>query len=184
MTQVKDTHMATPAPPTPTIPRAPSHIVGLGASAGGLEALELFFANMPAQNGMAFVVAQHLSPDFKSLMDQLLGRHTRMAIRRVEDGMPMEADTIYLIQPRAEWRRIRRRLGIVNVPDVDAYIHLLRASPQELSALHKDLLIGVTSFFHNPEAFGVLSLLHYALQSQRHLFLGASGARQWHWHCA
>ena len=256
---------------------------------------------------MAFVVAQHLSPDFKSLMDQLLGRHTRMLIRRVEDGMPVEADTIYLIPPRADivitngalrlsdptrserglhlpidtllaslaedagdkaigivlsgtgsdgtrgiraikeagglvmvqeaetaqfdgmprsalatgladyvlapdqmpaallayarhpllwrqepeapaalteenqlgdilalllhvqgidfshykintlWRRIRRRLGIVNVPDIDAYIQALRGSPRELSALHKDLLIGVTSFFRDPEAFGVLS---------------------------
>lgn len=90
----------------------PSHIVGVGASAGGLEALEHFFANMPAQNGMAFVVVQHLSPDFKSLMDQLLGRHTQMAIRRVEDGMPVEADTIYLIPPRSDIVITNRTLNL------------------------------------------------------------------------
>lgn len=300
-----DHSSSTPAADVPpgTLSSTPSHVVGVGASAGGLEALEHFFANMPAQNGMAFVVVQHLSPDFKSLMDQLLGRHTQMAIRRVEDGMPVEADTIYLIPPRSDivitnrtlklsdptrserglhlpidtllaslaedvgdkaigivlsgtgsdgtrgiraikeaggmvmvqeaetaqfdgmprsalatgladyvlapaqmpaalltyaqhpllwnnastapaelpeenqlsdilallqhvqgidfshykintvWRRIRRRLGIVDVPDIDAYLRMLRTSPQELDALHKDLLIGVTSFFRDPEAF-------------------------------
>ncbi|MEM6404608.1 MAG: chemotaxis protein CheB, partial [Cyanobacteria bacterium P01_D01_bin.116] len=47
-------------------------VVGIGASAGGLRALEEFFANMPADSGAAFVVIQHLSPDFKSLMKELL----------------------------------------------------------------------------------------------------------------
>ena len=50
----------------------PSHVVGIGASAGGLNALEQFFDNMHPDSGMAFVVIQHLSPDFKSLMDDLL----------------------------------------------------------------------------------------------------------------
>ena len=53
------------------------HIVGIGASAGGLESLERFFTHLPADTGMAFVVLQHLSPDFKSLMDELLARRTR-----------------------------------------------------------------------------------------------------------
>ena len=52
------------------------HVVGIGASAGGLEALERLFEQMPTQTGMAFVVVQHLSPDFKSLMDELLARKT------------------------------------------------------------------------------------------------------------
>src|SRR5271156_4546459 len=49
-------------------------VVGVGASAGGLEALEKFFKAMPVDSGMAYVVVQHLSPDFKSVMDELLGR--------------------------------------------------------------------------------------------------------------
>jgi two-component system CheB/CheR fusion protein len=63
-------------------PAAIFPIVALGASAGGLYALEQFFDNMPAESGMAFVVIQHLSPDFKSLMDDILGRRTTMTIKR------------------------------------------------------------------------------------------------------
>ena len=61
-------------------------VVGVGASAGGLRALEEFFENMPSDNGAAFIVIQHLSPDFKSLMKELLERHTRMNVQRVEEG--------------------------------------------------------------------------------------------------
>jgi two-component system CheB/CheR fusion protein len=78
------------------------YVVGVGASAGGLEALERFFRSMSPNSGFAFVVIQHLSPDFKSLMDELLARHTSMAIHRVADGMRVEADSIYLIPPRKE----------------------------------------------------------------------------------
>ncbi len=70
------------------------YIVGIGASAGGLEALQEFFKAMPEKTGLAFVVIQHLSPDYKSLMDELLARYTRLRIVKVEDGMPVEADTI------------------------------------------------------------------------------------------
>jgi two-component system, chemotaxis family, CheB/CheR fusion protein len=80
----------------------PFYIVGVGASAGGLEALEKFFDNMRPDSGMAFVVIQHLSPDFKSLMDELLRRHTALAIHRVEDGMVVEPNAIYLIPPKKD----------------------------------------------------------------------------------
>ncbi len=78
------------------------YVVGVGASAGGLEALESFFDNMRPDSGLAFVVVQHLSPDFKSLMDELLSRHTDIAIHRVEDGMVVEPNAIYLIPPKKE----------------------------------------------------------------------------------
>lgn len=80
----------------------PSHVVGIGASAGGLEALERLFKSLPVDTGMAFVVVQHLSPDFKSLMNELLARHTSMAIQRVEDGARLEANTVYLIPPKMD----------------------------------------------------------------------------------
>lgn len=83
-----------------TNPTKPKRIVGIGASAGGLEAIQEFFENMPANTGMAFVVIQHLSPDFKSLMDQLLTKNTAMKIHTVENGAVLEADTIYLIPPK------------------------------------------------------------------------------------
>jgi two-component system, chemotaxis family, CheB/CheR fusion protein len=91
---------------------APAHgyIVGIGASAGGLNALEQFFDNMTADSGMAFVIIQHLSPDFKSLMDDLLSRHTSMRIHRVTDGIDLEADNIYLIPPKSKMTIKMRKL--------------------------------------------------------------------------
>jgi two-component system CheB/CheR fusion protein len=76
------------------------HVVGIGASAGGLEALERLFKAMPTRSGLAFVVLQHLSPDFKSLMDELLARHTSLPIRRAEDGMIVEPNHVYLLPPK------------------------------------------------------------------------------------
>ena len=55
-------------------------IIGIGASAGGLEALQQFFACMPANSGLSFVVVQHLSPDYKSFMADILGKHTDMRV--------------------------------------------------------------------------------------------------------
>lgn len=78
----------------------PSHVVGVGASAGGLEALERFVAALPLSSGLAYVVVQHLSPDHKSLMVELLGRHTSLPIERAEDGARVQADHIYLLPPR------------------------------------------------------------------------------------
>ena len=72
----------------------PAFVVGIGASAGGLDPLVRFFDNLPKATGMAFVIVQHLSPDFKSLMDELLARHTLLPIHLVEDGMPVEADHV------------------------------------------------------------------------------------------
>ena len=83
-------------------PESPLYVVGIGASAGGLDALERFFTKVPSDSGMSFVIVQHLSPDFRSLMDELLARRTRVPIRLVEDGMPVEPDHVYLIPPKKE----------------------------------------------------------------------------------
>src|SRR5512145_660896 len=91
-------------------PEAPTHVVGIGASAGGLEALEEFFAATPVDTGMAFVVVQHLSPDFKSVMDELLSRHTPMPVLLVQDGIRVQANCVYLIPPRKEMIIAGRRL--------------------------------------------------------------------------
>src|SRR5690349_10848367 len=77
-------------------------IVGIGASAGGLEALEQLFSELPPDTGMAFIVVQHLSPDFRSLMDELISRHSEMPVVVAEDGMPVFPNRIYLMPPRKE----------------------------------------------------------------------------------
>lgn len=76
------------------------YLVAIGASAGGLDPCERFFDGAPTDQGFAYVVIQHLSPDFRSLMDELLARHSTMPIFRVEDGMEIEPNTIYLNRPR------------------------------------------------------------------------------------
>ena len=74
--------------------------VGIGASAGGLEALETFFTHMPPDSGMAFIVIQHLSPDYKSMMVELLSKRTSMPVFRAENGMLVEPSSVYLIPPK------------------------------------------------------------------------------------
>ncbi len=88
------------APASPDAPGKPEAVVGIGASAGGLEAIEAFFKAMPVDSGMAFIVVQHLSPDYKSLMVELLSRKTDIPVHRAEEGMVVEANHIYLIPPK------------------------------------------------------------------------------------
>ncbi|MEL6183029.1 MAG: chemotaxis protein CheB, partial [Myxococcota bacterium] len=76
-------------------------VVGLGASAGGLGALERFFKKVSTDTGAAFVVVVHPSPDFESLMPELLSRHTEMPVEAVTDGAAVLADRVYIIPPRS-----------------------------------------------------------------------------------
>lgn len=80
----------------------PFFVVGIGASAGGLESLEKFFDNVPEKPGVAFAIIQHLSPDFKSMMNELLARHTEIAIHAAEEGMRVLPNNIYLLPPTKE----------------------------------------------------------------------------------
>lgn len=91
-------------------------IVGIGASAGGLKPIEEFFDYMPVDTGMSFVVVQHLSPDFKSLMHELLARHTKMAIHKVSDGVTIEPNSIYLIPPEKNMAMADGRLLLTEKP--------------------------------------------------------------------
>ncbi len=85
---------------TESLPDLPSHYIGIGASAGGLEALQALLKNLPTDTGACFIIVQHLSPDFKSMMLELLSKHTSMEIHNVQDGMKVRPNTIYLIPPR------------------------------------------------------------------------------------
>ena len=79
-------------------------IVGVGASAGGLGAFEAFFSGMPAhlEPGMAFVLVQHLDPDHKSLLTELVQRYTRLQVFEVEDGMAVQVNCAYIIPPNRD----------------------------------------------------------------------------------
>tara|TARA_R110002049_G_scaffold50370_3_gene143130 strand:+ start:173560 stop:178740 length:5181 start_codon:yes stop_codon:yes gene_type:complete len=80
--------------PTSTVP-----IIGIGASAGGLAALETLFEQLPTETGAAFVVIQHLSPDYQSHMPELLGRRTKMQTVQMVEGARPQPNTVYLLPP-------------------------------------------------------------------------------------
>jgi two-component system CheB/CheR fusion protein len=113
-------------------------IVGIGASAGGLEALEKLFGAMPADTGMAFVVIQHLHPERESHMVELLARHTAMPVVAAEEGARVEPDHVYQILPN---RELTIRDGVLHLAGrsntrgaqrpVDAFLASLAEDQQE-----------------------------------------------------
>lgn len=76
-------------------------VVGVGASAGGLEALMTLLDGLPPESGMAFVVIQHLAPTHKSMLVEILARHTSMPVAQAIDGMQIEPNHVYIIPPKA-----------------------------------------------------------------------------------
>ena len=95
-------------------------VVGIGASAGGLAAFEAFFSGLPADADpdMAFVLVQHLAPDHKSILTDLIGEYTRMEVFEVEDGMTVRANCAYIIPPNRDMSFVDGTLRLVepNVP--------------------------------------------------------------------
>jgi two-component system, chemotaxis family, CheB/CheR fusion protein len=80
----------------------PVYIVGMGGSAGALEAFEQFFTQMPANSGLAFVLVTHMDPKQKGLMPELLGRYTAMPVVQVEESMPVQPNHVYIIPPNKD----------------------------------------------------------------------------------
>jgi len=93
--------------PTPVADRRPeppakTRVVGLGASAGGLEVLEQFLRNVPATSGLAYVVVQHLDPTHKAMLVELLQRATALPVREAAEALRIAPDTVYVIPPNSE----------------------------------------------------------------------------------
>src|SRR4028119_1143661 len=78
---------------------APFPVVGIAASAGGLEAFIQLLNNLPADTGMAFVLIQHLAADRQSLLSEILSRSTEMPVHEAQDGMAVEPNHVYIIAP-------------------------------------------------------------------------------------
>ena len=92
-------------------------IIGIGASAGGLEALKAFFDNVPADTNHAFVIIQHLSPDYKSLMAELLAKNTDLPIQQAKDKTTIKSGSIYLIPPKKNMTVESGVLRLTDKPD-------------------------------------------------------------------
>lgn len=119
------------------------YVVCLGASAGGLDALERFFQACPPEPGAAIVVVQHLSPDHKSMMNNLLARHTAMPVTMVEDDMPIAANRVYLIPPGAIMHVTR------------GHLHLTPKSPRGLT-LPIDIFLSSLAETFGKQAVGII----------------------------
>ena len=116
MTARKKSKAAPAAPAIDAVaPSAPGlfPVVGIGASAGGLAAFEAFFSAMPADSGIAFILVQHLAPDHKSMLVELIARHTAMPVFEVEDGMVVEPNCIYVIAPNFDMAFINGALQLL-----------------------------------------------------------------------
>src|SRR6478672_10475344 len=80
-----------------SLPDNDHYIVAIGASAGGLEAIHEFFDNMPSNGNLSFAIIQHLSADYKSLLVELVGKHTNMKVVEAGHGMKAEPNCVYVI---------------------------------------------------------------------------------------
>jgi|GEM_PF-173939 len=148
------------------------YIVGIGTSAGGLEALETFFRNCPSDTGLAFIIVQHLSPDYKSLMPELLSRHTKMEVTEAKDKQEVRSDHIYLIPGSKNLTISKGKIHLINRPpsatlnfSIDIFFHSLAIEQKDraigiiLSGTGSDGTkggrsikeVGGTMFIQNPE---------------------------------
>jgi len=92
---------AVPAPPEADDAAGGPLVIGVGASAGGLEAFQTLLSHLPERHDLALVLVQHLDPDHESLLPELLSKRTRTPVHSVTDGMPVAPGNIYLIPPGA-----------------------------------------------------------------------------------
>lgn len=88
-------------------------IVGMGGSAGGLEAFEQFFSHMPSDADLAFVLVPHLDPTHKGIMAEILQRQTKMPVVQIDDGMQVQANHIYVIPPNADLSILHGKLHLL-----------------------------------------------------------------------
>jgi chemotaxis response regulator CheB len=99
---LKSTNKVPPNGDGENLADTPLYYVGIGASAGGLEALRPFVLGLPAHANMTYIVAQHMSPDHRSLMVELLARETSLKVEEARNNIPPKADTIYVAPPNSD----------------------------------------------------------------------------------
>ena len=118
-------------------------IVGIGSSAGGLEALEDFFENMPNNCGMAFIVVQHLDPKHESIMNELLQRKTEMKVVLVTDRLKVEINHVYVIPPNKTMSIVNGYLYLTEPIEIDGLRLPIDYFLKSLALDQKELSIGV-----------------------------------------
>ena len=119
-------------------------VVAIGASAGGLEAFSTILRNLPATTGMAFIYAQHLSPDHKSLLPSILSKITKMNVQEIEDMEHILPNNVYVMPPNKE------------IEVIDGHIQLLPRPIHKTSNLSIDVLFSSLAETHKSNVIGIV----------------------------
>jgi two-component system CheB/CheR fusion protein len=138
----------------------PRFIVGIGASAGGFEAYSQFFAQLPPDTGMAFIVVQHLDPVHASILPELLAKMTRMSVKQVTEAMTIKANEVYVISPNTDIAVSHGSLKITTRGDKRPFMtidHLLRSLAEDQKDRAVGLLFSGTS---SDGALGIEAIKH------------------------
>src|SRR6185312_9102555 len=136
-------------------------IVGIGASAGGLEAVSELLAALPSQCGMAFVLVQHLDPDHESLLTELLAKKTAMPVAQAQEGVVVERDHVYVIPPNTTLTLRDQHLHLAVRPSAPARHMPADALLKSLAADRGDASIGVIlSGGDSDGALGIEAIKH------------------------
>ena len=164
------------------------YVVGIGASAGGLEAFEQFFSHLPPNTGMAFVLVQHLEPTHKGMMPELLGRKTKMQVVQVQDGMQVQPNCVYVIPPNADLAILHGKLQVLEPAaprglrtPIDFFFRHLAADQKEkaigiiLSGMGSDGALGLRAI---KEHLGLVMVQDPA--SANHIGKRGDFHRSWH----
>lgn len=148
---------AVPPAASDAVPSSSFPVVGIGASAGGLEAIELFLRNVPKKSGMAFVIVQHLDPTREDMLVDILKRFTDMNVLQIQDRLKVEPNSVYIIPPNADLtlesgslRLHERSAGLqgLHLP-IDSFFRSIAADKQEqsigviLSGMGSDGVLGL-----------------------------------------
>ena len=134
-------------------------IVAIGASAGGVEALEQLFSPMPEKLGVAFVVIQHLAPDFESLMPEILSRKTDITVSKIENGIKVEPDHVYVI-PNGKVAQIKNGHFVTRVLDKQLHPHPIDYFFESLAEHSGENAIGVILSGTGTDGAAGVSRLH------------------------
>lgn len=118
-------------------------IVGIGASAGGLEAFKEFFSAMPEKNGMAFVLIQHLDPTHKSMLTELIRKFTKMIVTEVTDGLVVKPDNVYVIPPNKEMAILDGKLHLLDPIEARGFRRPIDYFLESLSKDRKENAVGI-----------------------------------------
>lgn len=118
-------------------------VVGIGASAGGLEAFKQFFPHIPPDNSMAFVIIQHMSPDYKSMLTDILKQYTKMQVFQIEDGMKVEPNCIFIKPPDKDIVISHTTLYLIKPGELQEMKHPIDFFLKSLAEDQADKAIGI-----------------------------------------